>query len=324
MRLLKALVLILAITGTVALLLASRATARPLTAISAINPAMNYAYVRIAGRVVEYPSISTDNGALSFQVQDAGGIIRVTAYRAVLEKLLARKTIPMPGSQATVEGTLRVREGDPALTLNDAAALQLETAPARLIPLAALDAMQPGDRASVIGQVRRVRDAGNLRIVSLRSGSATGDLLIPLGLSAVIGQPPLPAVGDWISVTGSVAEYRGKREMLVTNGQDVAASPAQELDLRPFSALTRSLLGQWVAIRGDVSKLRPLKQGMLIDLTDGAGGSTTVAMFDIWYSVPFSRTLKAGDSLMAQGVLVDYNGRLEMQPELSVDLIQNQ
>src|SRR5512141_1252752 len=110
MRPLKGLLIVLAIAGVTALVLASHSSARPLTAISAVNPAMNFAYVRIEGVVLDYPLVSVADGYLSFQVQDAGGDIRVQAYRAAVESLLARLQIPMPGDNVTVEGTLRVRD----------------------------------------------------------------------------------------------------------------------------------------------------------------------------------------------------------------------
>ncbi|MCL5275805.1 MAG: hypothetical protein M1434_13845 [Chloroflexi bacterium] len=317
--------LVLAIAGVIALVLASRAIARPLTAISAISPAMNFAYVRVAGAVIDYPSLSLADGYMSFEVQDASGLIRVTAYRAVLDKLVAIGRIPMPGSRVTVEGTLRVREDEPSLTLNAAEALALDAAPVQVIALSALGAMRPGDRAATIAQVRRVRDAGSgLRIISLRAGSAEADLLIPLNLRNIFGESPAVSVGDWISVTGAVAEYRGKRELLANSAQEIVAAPPMEYDLRPLAAINKNMTGQWVAVRGIVNKLRPMKTGILLDLKDNAGGAITVAMFDAWFNVPFSRTLRVGDGIVAQGTLVDYYGQLELQPEQSVDLIQYQ
>ena len=82
MRLLKGLVIFLAIGGTLALVLAARAAPRPLTTIDRIQPAMNYAYVRVAGAVVGHPTRADNDGYLSFVIADASGQIRVSVYRS--------------------------------------------------------------------------------------------------------------------------------------------------------------------------------------------------------------------------------------------------
>jgi DNA/RNA endonuclease YhcR with UshA esterase domain len=318
--------LFLAILGTGALVLASRATARPLTAISSINPAMNFAYVRLQGVVIDYPSLSTADGYLSFRLQDTtdplGGEMRVSAYRAAVETLLAQQRVPMPGDQVTVEGTLRVRDDEPSLVLNAPEALEISSPQPQTIDLAALDAMALGERACTRGQVRRLRDVSeSLRIVTLRDGSAEADMLLPLGLQPLFGDAPELEVGEWISASGAVGEYRGQRQLLPVRAADIVPAFGQQPDIRPISALNRDLLGQWVAVRGQVDKLRPVNGGMLIDLREHED-AITVVMFDAWFGVPFSETLDIGDMLVAQGELVDYHGKLEIQPELSVDVVK--
>ncbi|MCL5994904.1 MAG: hypothetical protein M1546_02470, partial [Chloroflexi bacterium] len=173
MRVLKALTLLLAILGVGALILASHATARSLTALTAVNPAMNFAYVRVHGTVTAYPTLSVEDGYLTFHVQDieagSGVDLRITAYRATVQALLAQGRIPMPGDIVTVEGTLRVRDDEPSLVLNTPEALDITASGEQYIDLEALDAMALGERACTRGQVRRVRDASEtLRIVTLR------------------------------------------------------------------------------------------------------------------------------------------------------------
>ena len=96
MRPIKGLILVLAIAGVTALVLASHSTARPLTTIAAVNPAMNFAYVRIEGVVLDYPQLSTADGYLSFQVRDQSGDMRVQAYRTTVDALMAARQMPMP------------------------------------------------------------------------------------------------------------------------------------------------------------------------------------------------------------------------------------
>lgn len=325
MRLLKGLIIILAISGVVALIVASRASSRPLTKIAALNPAMNFAYVRVSGRVLDYPSLSSTDGYLSFQVNDQSGDVHVSAYRSTVETLMKEKRIPMPGSVVTVEGTLRLREDEPALTLNMPEALELSVPPSTPATVGSLNAFDLGERATVSGQVRRVRATGDsYQIVNLREGASEADIVIPLQLGDMYGAAPSLAEGTWISVTGSVNEYRGKRELLVSHERDICMALAKPFDVRPLGVLNRSMIGQWAAVTAKIGKLRPIKQGMLIDLQDNDGHALTAVMYDQWFRVPFSNTLRVGAMVSVQGELVDFHGAIELQPELSIDLIEHQ
>lgn len=329
MRLLKALTLLLAIAGTAALVLASQATARPLTLIASISPAMNFAYVRVEGVVVDYPALAPEQDYLSFRVRDTSGEMRVSAYRATVKALLEAGRLPMPGDRVTVEGTLRVRDDEPSLTLNVAEALTTQSAPAQTVDLAALDTLPLGARATVAGQARRLRAAGeSLRIITLRQGDAEADVLIPLSLRPVFGAPPEISAGDWLTVTGGVGEYRGRRQVLpataeafiITRNDD--KTTAQRLDIRPIGALNRDLIGHWVATEGWLTDIREIARGALLEIEDAAGDTTTIAAFDAWFAWPFSQTITLGDRIIAQGALIDYKGRLEIQPQLPIDLIR--
>jgi DNA/RNA endonuclease YhcR with UshA esterase domain len=323
MRTLKGLVVVLAICGVAALIVASRETARPRVAISSIGPSMNFAYVRIGGTVPSYPTLSTADGYLSFFIQDEGGQVRVAAYRTTVDALLARGGIPMPGDQVSLEGNIRVRDDDVTLTLNVPDALTVERADTDEVELAALDAMPTGSRTTVTAQVRDVHDLSpTLRRALLRYGDVQAQMIVPLGLTEVFGAAPELRPGQWIRVSGGVGEYRGQRQMLPARAEDiqeVTALPARTYVMRN---LTKGMVGRWVAVQGTLGKLQPVKGGMLLDLRDPHGDTITVAMFDPWVSVPFSQTLRPGDTLTAQGELVLYKGQLEIQPELSADLSQ--
>ena len=322
MKLLKALILVLALSSTLAFVFASRATPRNVTAISAISPSMNFAYVQIRGKVIAYPSLS--DGFLSFRVQDeTGSEMRVSAYREVVSALIAAKRVPMPGDVMTVEGTLRVRDDVASLVLNTADGISLNTLQASAIDLSALDATALGDRVTVSGQVRRVREISQgLKVISLRQGSGVADVLLPTGLAAAFGPAPELALGNWVSVTGAVGEFRGERQVLPRRADDLVTMPnAAPIESRPIDALGKSLLGQWVAVQGLVTDLRPFKQGMRIELQDASGARIVAVAFDsAWNTTPFSQTLTLNDSLIVQGELAEYRGELEIVPELSADI----
>lgn len=318
MRSLKLLTLALAIAGTLAFVFASRNTARPLTSIAAVQPAMNYAYVRIEGVVPAFPSLQDDY--LSFRVMDAGGDLRVSAYRSVVEQITSQKRVPMPGDHVTVEGTLRIRDDEPSLILNTVDGLTIDTPDAPAIKLRALDAMNIGERATVTGQVRRIREISpRLNVLTLREGSATADVLLPVD-DVAFGTAPALQAGDWVRVAGGVGEYRDTKQLLPTSAASIEKITAPSPDPRPIAALSDDLLGQWVSVQANVDNLRPFAQGMRLMLSEGDATITAVLFDSVWQVLAFSETLQAGDTLIVQGELSDYRGELEIVPELAVDV----
>lgn len=322
MRLLKALTLLLAASSVGALIVAARATPRRLTTIAAVQPAMNFAYVRIEGIVAAYPILSEQDKFLSFRVLDASGELRVSAYRGVVERLLAEGRIPLPGDRVGVEGTLRIRDDEPSVILNTAEGLTIETPPAAKIPLGALHTLALGERVQTIGQVRRIRNAGDrLRIISVRDGDATADVVISLDLPVLISAPQIDA-GKWISVTGAVGEYRGVKQLLALHIDSLPEPAASSLShFHAIAGLDHRLIGRWVGVQGAVSDLRPFRQGVRVDVRDASGVSIVVVIFDsVWQRLPFSMTLSIDDLVRVEGELAEYHGQIEILPELPADV----
>jgi DNA/RNA endonuclease YhcR with UshA esterase domain len=279
---------------------------------------MNYAYVRIEGVVPAFASLQDDY--LSFRVLDAGGDMRVSAYRNVVQQMTAQGRVPKPGDRVAVEGTLRIRDDEPSLILNTVEGLTISTPDAPAIKLSALDALRIGDKATVNGQVRRIREISpRLRVLTLREGSATADVLLPVD-DAMFGETPALAEGDWIRLAGGVGEYRDAKQLLPASASAITQIDAPPVDLRPIDALGDDLLGQWVGVEATVDDLRPFKQGMRVLLSENDVTITAVLFDRVWQSLPFSETLQAGDVVQVQGELSDYRGELEIVPELPADV----
>ncbi|HQY25128.1 MAG TPA: hypothetical protein PLG23_06820 [Thermoflexales bacterium] len=316
----RALTILLAFAGLLALIWAARATPRATTSAGAITPAMNFAYVRLTGVVVDFPAVEPDGSYLSFRVADADGVVRAQAYRAAASALLAASAIPSPGDEAQIEGTLRIRDGEAALVVNSADGVVLTRRTADLIGLAGLDGLPLGQRVAVIGQIRRVREAGALRILTLRDGNAEADAVMSLDLPGGEQEAP-PILGSWARATGGVGEYRGRRQLLLMPG-GLAPAFAPAPVPRPVSAISRVLLGDWVTTQARVSRLAPFKGGIRIGLAGDEGSELTMTLFDsVWTAVPFSETLAAGDPLVVSGRLTEYRGALELQPEIAPDIV---
>ncbi|MCX7939595.1 MAG: OB-fold nucleic acid binding domain-containing protein [Thermoflexales bacterium] len=318
MRLIKLLVLFLAISSTSALVLASRLSARPVITADAVQPAMNFAFVGLRGAIPAHPKV--EEGYLSFRLRDESGEVRVVAYRQVASALQRARRIPAPGDRVYVEGTLRVREDDAMLILAAPELLRIERSSPRETFLAELPRAALGEHVRVRGQVRRVRDVAGLRIFTLRDGDVAADVVFPLR-PAPWGEPPLVRLGEWIEVSGGVGEYRDAKQLLARNADDVKVVAPPRKALSGLDDITREQVGRWVSVRAQVAELRPFSAGMRIMLEDDARHTLDVVVFDdLWVQLPFSQTLLIGDTLWAQGEVVVYRGRLELLPELPADL----
>lgn len=320
MKLIKIFIVLLALSGVIALVLASRLTARPVTAMTAIQPSMNFAYVRVSGLITQYPIVDEKHETLSFRLVDESNDIRVSVYGAVLRDLLARQQVPQPGQRIDLEGTLRIRDDEASLVLNDANALHISVPEASDIALGGLDAMPIGARVSTQAQVRGIRELKGMKLVTLRDESALTTLLLPDELG------PMPAVqtGAWLSITASVGEFRDSKQLLPTQAQDIQAIAQPQTSLRKISSLGKSLVGQWVTVQGRVSDLHPFKQGMRFTIVDDAANTEIESvLFDReWDRVTFSQTLSVGDTLVVRGELSEYRNNIEIHPEMAEDVWQ--
>ena len=122
--------LILALLGLGLLYLMSIRREIPLTRIEEITPMMNFAYVRIAGKVPRPPYIAKKKGEvdyLSFLVDDGTGELRVAVYREAARVLVAEQRVPTRGAMVDVAGSLSVpADGRRKLTLQVPGHLKLQ------------------------------------------------------------------------------------------------------------------------------------------------------------------------------------------------------
>jgi hypothetical protein len=111
LRILRAGSLILGLLGLGLLFLMAANREMPVTKLDRITPLMNFAYVRIRGRVSGNAYVSRTKGVpdyLSFSVHDGSGQLRVRAYREVARELAEQDRIPRRGARVDVAGSLSV------------------------------------------------------------------------------------------------------------------------------------------------------------------------------------------------------------------------
>ena len=86
--------------------------------INAVQSTFNYAYVQIDGTVTRGPNYNPDSQSLTFWIRDETGEIMAAAFRPAAQELIAAGKIPALGDHISAQGTLRVRDAVPALTIN--------------------------------------------------------------------------------------------------------------------------------------------------------------------------------------------------------------
>ena len=111
LRILRIVSILLATAGLATLLFTAARQDVPRLAVKEIEPAMNFAYVRVAGVVVRAPSTGwrKDRPAyVSFVIDDNTGRIRVLAYGRIAQAIAAQNRLPRKGDRVEVSGSLNV------------------------------------------------------------------------------------------------------------------------------------------------------------------------------------------------------------------------
>jgi hypothetical protein len=126
--------LLLATLGLAFLFLAARHRDPPLVAIAALSPGMNFARVRVEGRIVGRPLLRTTPARpqLAIGLSDpSGALLRAVAYDETARAFAARGLTLRAGQHVRVEGSLRLDANrTPRLYLCDGNAVTLLTPPA--------------------------------------------------------------------------------------------------------------------------------------------------------------------------------------------------
>jgi DNA/RNA endonuclease YhcR with UshA esterase domain len=314
----------LATVGLFLLWQAATRSAVPRVQIGRAGATMNFAYARVEGWVVRGPDFYADSGYLAFTVADDSGEIRVSAYRGETDAMLARGQVPALGDRVSVAGTLRVREGGVALTINvpDHVEVLRPEAVGREI-----GSITPSDhllRVRVQGQVWEVRQPyEGLTLVTLRDPTGAIDVVVDRSLEALTGAFLPPEPGQSLEVVGAVDLYRDTPQIVPTSARDVFLLP----ELVPVAS--RSSIGdlgagdvsRFVAVQGTVTELASSSTWVKFTLDDGTGEVAVFLWQDVAQALPNPEALVVGARLQVVGEVSLYRGELEVVPERAQDLM---
>jgi DNA/RNA endonuclease YhcR with UshA esterase domain len=315
--------LVLAVVGVAVLFLVALRSQVPVVQIGSLSGTMNWAYVRVEGMVTRQPTYDPDDGTLSLWVGDGSGELMVMAYRSEAEWLVNEGLVPVMGEAVAVEGTLRIKEEFQYLVLNVPQHTELRPGEPVEVPIDQVAVDRLYQRVTVRGMIRDDRTPyEGLRVLTLRDASGEIDVTLPTGSAALTGVWPDLHVGQPVAVTGAVDSYKSTPQIAVGRATDVivldeAIAIALEQHIGDLSAATS---GAMVEVEGMVAEVHPFSAGVKLALDDGSGTVTLLLWQDLYESLDQGDALVEGTLVRARGEVAEYQGELEVVPELPSDV----
>jgi DNA/RNA endonuclease YhcR with UshA esterase domain len=283
--------LVLATLGLVLLYFMAVNKEIPVIEVAGIEPTMNFAFVRIEGKVTDDPRVYRKGDRIQsvrFYVDDGTGEIPITAYRAQAEELINSKQIPRMGDQVSVAGSLSVSSDDRImLRLQSPRQLEIERVELPVSPIAALSIDKGGMAALVEAEIVDVRPPPpNSRApwnVKLKDASGTSELSFWDDIYSEIADPTRLVEGQRVRARVSIGSYRGQLQLSLARGADLEfiGAPAagkrqrapaiqREVERKPrrsklkevmLEELDASMVGSKVITEGVVIKVYSPKEG---------------------------------------------------------------
>jgi len=295
----------------------------PRVQASQAGATMNFAYVRIEGRVVRGPNIYPDSGYLSFTVTDGTGEVRVAAYRSEMEALRSKERVPALGDWVSVAGTLRVREEGATLTINVPEHVEVSRPEAEARDLGTLTVDDYLHRVRVRGQVRTVRQpTEGLTLITLCDATGWVDVAVPESVEALTGELLPLEPGQSVEVVGTVDLYRDTPQIVPASVMDIVLLPEPVAVATPVEvgALAEVDVGRMVEVSGTVTGVDPFSAGFKFMLDDGTGEVTVLLWQDTYDALPDPSAVAPGAQLRVVGEVSLYRGQVEVVPQRPMDV----
>jgi len=316
--------IVVAVVGVAILLFFAVRAPVPTVRVSDIQSTSNYAYVQLNGVVSRGPNYNPDSQSITFWLRDDTGEIMVSAFRDQTQELIAADRVPAPGDTIALQGTLRVRDGSPSLTIDSADSMKLTraTAAAADRPIGSITSDDNLQGVRVVGEVRQINAPfTGLKLITLRDATGAIDVALPTDFEAAFGPTPPITIGQSIQVLGAVTKFEDTPQLTVRRGADI--TPLQEaVALAKFMslpAITEAQVGKWVRTQGEISQVTPGDKNTKFTLSEGDKRLTVLIWPNAWAVLP-QADFQPGAELTVQGEVSLFRGDLEIVPELASDL----
>ena len=293
--------------------------------IGDVQSTSNYAYAQISGTVTRGPNYNAASQSLTFWVRDETGEIMVAAFRSPVQELIAADKIPAPGDTISVQGTLRVREAVPSLSLDSAGAITLvrATEQAARRDLASITEADALHGVTVRGVVRAIKTPyEGLKLISLRDASGPIDVAISADTEALLGAVPPITVGQAVQVIGTVTLYESTPQLTLNRGADLTLlnESIEIAKAAALSDLAESDASHWVRVSGTVENVSPFSAGTRVTLSENGQRLTVLFWQDLWTTLSIAAQIQPGAQLSVQGEVSVFHSQIEIVPEIDQDV----
>jgi DNA/RNA endonuclease YhcR with UshA esterase domain len=128
-------------------------------------------------------------------------------------------------------------------------------------------------------------------------------------------------LGAEISVEAKVTEYQGVLELQPNSGRDVVIiTPGSSANV-PLTTVNQLLKsGQFVAIEGKITEVKPFSAGLYVSVDDGTGNVRVTLFNNVLAYVPNRDGLVAGANVRVVGKTDFKFGRMQVEPALGYDV----
>jgi DNA/RNA endonuclease YhcR with UshA esterase domain len=316
--------IVVAVVGVAILLFFAVRAPVPTVKVSDITSTSNYAYVQLNGVVSRSPNYNPDAQSITFWVRDDTGEIMVSAFRDQTQGLITTDRVPAPGDTIALQGTLRVRDGSPSLTIDSADSVKLTRATAAAEDRS-IGSITPADDLKgvrIVGVVRKINEPyTGLKLITLRDATGAIDVAIPTSFEAAFGATPPLTVDQSIQVLGTVTKFEDTPQLTVRRGADITSlkDAVALAKFVPLAAITEANVGKWVRTQGEIAQVSPGDKNTKIMLSDGTKRLTVLIWLDAWDVLP-QADFQPGAELSVQGAVSFFRGDLEIVPELPSDV----
>ena len=314
---------LLATAGLAILWFAATRAQVPLVQIGQAGATMNMTYVRVQGHCTRTPSYDADREYLSFWIEDDTGEILVTAYRAETRQIIEAGRAPAPGDLVEVAGTLRVREDFLSLSINIPEQLVIT----RPQPVdRAIGTIGPEDqhlRVRVRGQVRSAYEPyDGLTLITVRDGTGAIPIAVSDDLVALSGTSPTLSPGQSVEAVATVSLYRDTPQLVPASVVDIVplGQPVPIAVERTIDQLSTTDVGHLAVVRGTVVDVNPFSAGVKLTLDDTTGAIVVLLWQSVYDGMRNGPEPGIGAEVRVQGEISQYQGQLELIPELAEDV----
>ncbi len=322
-RVVKIAAILLATVGLIALWFAATHAEVPRVMIGQAGATMNMAYVRLQGRCTCAPTYDPESEYLSFWIEDDTGEIHVSAYQAETRALIEQGSIPALGDLIEVAGTLRVREDFLSLTVNVPEQLEITRAEPADRDIGTIAPEDQYLRVRVRGQVRSIYEPyQGLTLITIRDSTGSIPVAVSDDLVALSGISPTLPAGQPVEVVAAVSLYGDTPQLVPASAADVVSlsQPVPIAVEKRIGELATANAGQLAVVRGTVTEVHPFSSGVRLTLEDETGAIVALLWQDIYDGMRNGPKPDVGVEVQVQGEVSQYQGELELVPELARDV----